>query len=97
MSKRNGSYWNYRVVRRKSPHALEQYEYSVRECWYDRGQSAGDVPDLWTGDAEAPTGETLDELRTSLEHMLKALSHAVLVEDDDRLSPLAADDERGPA
>lgn len=64
------SHWNYRVM--KSYVSGETY-YAIHEVYYD---DAGE-PHSWTEDAIDPVGDTLDELRNELLHMLVALERDV--------------------
>ena len=66
--------WEYRVVRNKSDN---RYWFDIREV-YDDGEG-------WTMNEIAPAGETLDELRNDLIHMLVATSKPVLEEKNGRL------------
>ncbi len=66
------SHWNHRVM-----HKLESdgsHSYTIHEVYYDvDGAVTG-----WTENGIAPYGETLEELRSDLKRMVKALSKPVL-------------------
>lgn len=67
--------WNYRVVKRKR---MGEEWYAIHEVYYD----AQGTPETATELAIDPGGNTLDELRSELEHMLKAVSEPVLNYDE---------------
>jgi len=66
--------WGHRVIKWTSTHGDEYFE--IREVYYDRN---GKI-DGWTAEGIIPYGENLDELRETLEWMLKALEKPVLIE-----------------
>jgi hypothetical protein len=66
--------WNYRVIRR--PDGL-----GIHEVYY----SEDGRPISWTQDTVEPYGDSPEELRADLEHMLRALDKPILVEDGARL------------
>lgn len=71
-------HWNYRVIR---SHCAGDYVYQIHEVYY----SPDGAPGSWTENPIAPLGETPLELRSELEHMLRALDKPVLEVDRDRL------------
>lgn len=69
-------HWNHRVVRRTVIEAGKLVQrFGVHECFYGNGVVG------WAEDPVAIEGETIDELRETLERMLKALDDPV-IEDD---------------
>jgi len=77
--------WNNRVMHQtfKSAGGSEEW-YQIHEVYYDKD---GNI-DGYTKDAIAPGGNTIDELRTELERMLKCLDKSVLeYQEDDSISP----------
>lgn len=56
--------WNYRAVRRAHEESGQTY-WAILEVYYEDG-----VPTAWSEDDSQPYGETLDELRADLCHML---------------------------
>jgi hypothetical protein len=69
-------HWNNRVVKRVwKEGTFEETTYSVHEAFY--GLDGGDTPHI-TMEPEAPSGETIAELREELERMLRALNAPVL-------------------
>lgn len=66
--------WNYRVTRTLTKGRMGEYEYCVREVYYD---DAGNVTG-WTEYPDYPYGETTDELAHDLAHMVAALRLPVL-------------------
>jgi hypothetical protein len=69
-------YWNNRVVR-TTVDDTEKYE--IHEVYYD----ANDKIEAWTRDAVAPYGETLEELREDILHMLRAVDNAPVLNAED--------------
>jgi hypothetical protein len=62
--------WNYRVfIAKDAP-------YHIREVYYDKDNQV----DGYVGSGAWPSGDTLEELRKDLEHMLEALDKPVLEE-----------------
>lgn len=75
-------YWNHRVIQRKQvifPDAPDEYteiSFGIVECYYhDNHDISG-----YTVNDIAPYGETVDELRESLERMLRALDRPILID-----------------
>lgn len=75
--------WNHRVFKQVIPAKKigtvkipAQVIYSIREAYYHRINSKN--PWGWTGEPDAPFGETLEELKQSLVWMLEALDKPVL-------------------
>ena len=69
--------WNHRVVRREYPEAASEEDrvlYGIHEVYYDE---AG-VCDATTVEPEPVIGTSVDDLRWTLEHMLRALDKPVL-------------------
>jgi hypothetical protein len=64
--------WNHRAFLHRHPEWGDWY--TIREAYYDK---EGNV-DGWTVEAIAPGGETIEELRTELQRMLKCLDQPVL-------------------
>lgn len=67
--------WNYRVL--KKEHHTGEIELSIIEVYYDE---MGNI-DGWADDIR-PHGETLEELRRDLDHMIRALTAPILTADD---------------
>jgi hypothetical protein len=65
-------HWNHRVVRRVYKYEIE---YSIHEAYY--GLNKDDKPSITT-ESIAPYGESMAELRETLQRMLKALDKPVL-------------------
>jgi hypothetical protein len=71
MSSHDISHWSYRATKKTID---GEVEWAVREVYFDNaGHAVG-----WTGDAIAPTGDNLDELRESLRRMLSGINHEPL-------------------
>ncbi len=69
--------WNYRVMRHIERDGSTWL--ALHEVRYD----AAGQPTTWTEDEASPGGETLDDVRADLRHMLAALDLPVLDLDDD--------------
>jgi len=69
--------WNHRVVRRtwRKGEVDEEKEYAIHEAYYGRDDDGGISI---TADHKAPYGETVEELRETLQRMLRALDRPVL-------------------
>jgi len=78
------SMWDYRVVR-KTEHGEEWL--SVQEVYYDEGEPMAQSIDLQV------EGVTIEEIKTQLELMLKALNQPVLDEIDFPAGKSTLDDE----
>ena len=64
--------WNYRILRTSHPEG--QVTYSIHEVYYSKdGTIVG-----WTQDPSEAYGETVEELRKTLEMMGQALDHTVI-------------------
>lgn len=70
------AYWNYRVLKKhyKDLQGGDQTYYEIHEVYYSRN----DKPVLWTKDAINPFGETLRDLRGSMNLMRQAFKKPVL-------------------
>ena len=69
-------HWNYRVFKFADRCAEEAFE--IREVYYDdQGNPTG-----YTEGESAPLGMTIDELRSDLGYMLRALDKPILTEAD---------------
>lgn len=70
--------WDYRIVRRSysDPDDGVSMQYDIHEAYYD--DSNDSKPNLITVDGVPPTGETLQELKTDLAHMILAFDRPVL-------------------
>jgi hypothetical protein len=62
--------WNYRVVHHQKTDNFDEY-YSLVECFYDDGQLFAYSKDILCGDS-------IDELRSSLQYMMAALDKPVI-------------------
>jgi hypothetical protein len=74
--------WNHRIRKRVIPR-IEGYEatvwYDIVEAHYDSHEDADNNKiSGWTVDGIAPGGETIEDLKWELEHMLAALSKPIL-------------------
>lgn len=71
--------WNYRVIRKPYDYKdLVFEEYNVHEVFYDDN---GNI-ESWTTEPISPYGDTLEELKNTLEKMLEALEKPILQEDE---------------
>lgn len=73
-----GPTWNHRVVRREHPEAVVEWErvsYAIHEAHYEAGARK---PYAITTEPVAPYGETLDEVRETLDRMRRACEAPVL-------------------
>jgi hypothetical protein len=69
------SYWNHRVVKKHYPETDETF-YTIHEAHYnDNGDLYG-----YTEGGVDPCGESIEELRETLNRMLRALDQPVLVD-----------------
>jgi hypothetical protein len=71
-------HWNHRVVRQ-----IRDGEtfYGIHEVFY----GLPDESDAgWTEDPISPVGETVEELRETLERMMRALDKPVILDDDEK-------------
>jgi hypothetical protein len=73
-------HWNHRVVRRTIIEAGKPVEwFGIHECFYG-------LPDEsdpgWTDEPISVEGETVDELRETLERMLRALDKPVIIDNE---------------
>ena len=81
-------YWNHRVVKEKYLNREELF--SIRECHYnDDGTIYG-----YSKEARPAWGETIEELRWTLEHMLACLDKPILIDGEVKfVDPCEDDDE----
>ena len=79
------SHWNHRVMRRVYPN--DEVMYQIYEVFYNADGS------IWgfTNDPVDPCGETVEEVRESLERMLRALDRPVLDWHDQSTDPREED------
>ena len=69
--------WNHRAVRRVQMEGdCKCVEYAIHEAFYDQDKP-GDRPSI-TLEPVAAYGDTIEELRETLQRMLRALDHPVL-------------------
>ena len=68
------NHWNHRVVRRNYKGAYPETLYSIHETFYGLD---GELP-VFTTDPSDVSGESVGELRQTLQWMLKALDKPVL-------------------
>ena len=72
--------WNHRIVRRTDARGTESGEWlTLCEVYYNKDGS----PAAHTQDAVGVCGETIDEIKQSLEWMRRALEQPILQEDKD--------------
>ena len=64
--------WNYRVIRSVDPNGNEFH--AIHEVYYGDGVE----PEGWTATPVAPCGDDLNEVRSTLQHMHRALDEPVL-------------------
>ena len=83
-------HWNHRVVRRQYTHSdgSIEYTYTIREVYYDED---GKV-DFMTEEPIYPHGESIKDLRWSLEKMKECLEHPVL--DYETMKEIPSEEER---
>lgn len=67
------AHWNHRVVKRTDRASGETW-YGIHECYYD--------PVGWTEEPIAVVGESLDDLKWTLEKMMLALDSPVIEDKD---------------
>jgi hypothetical protein len=72
--------WNHRVIRHEEN---GEVWYAIHECFYEKPDDDSNLS--WTENEIAPIGETVDELRETLERMLKALDKPILTIQGDKL------------
>ena len=76
-------HWNHRVVKRIVREAGEDVEwFGIHECFYERSDESDPG---WTDEPIAVGGESVDELRETLERMMRALDKPVI--DDTEKEP----------
>ena len=63
--------WNYRVVEKKAYDGT--FYYQIEEVYYDKNKNINGF-----GDARIPFGEEIDDIKFTLEMMLKALDKPVV-------------------
>lgn len=73
-------HWNHRVLRTSDK--VFGMSYAIHECFYQKYDDT--IPHAWTDEPVPVHGETLEELRTTLNWMLSALEKPVLVDIDGR-------------
>lgn len=78
MSQSDSHIWNHRVVRHPAPVEGAPDLYTIHEVFYGPGRKT------WEADPQGtvPRGESLEELRETLERMLRALDQPVLLIED---------------
>lgn len=82
--------WNYRVIKSTDEHGETLLQ--IHEAFYN---DSGELS-LITENPVTPAGETLDELKADLEHMLEDLMHPVLEAGKIQFAKLVNDDD-GPS
>ena len=71
-------HWNHRVMKRRIRiGGKSMYHYDIREVFYE-----GKRPDMFTQEAMAPGGSSLEDLREELVMMLKATYQPVFKASD---------------
>ena len=72
--------WNYRVVKKQYPNTKEVY-YEIHEAYYENNKKPRkNTPRCITARPCSPYGETIEELKWSLEKMLEAINSPILDE-----------------
>jgi hypothetical protein len=69
------SHWNHRVVKRTYPAPSNETLYQIHEAYY--GLAGDKLPSITVEPAEV-VGESIEELRDTLQRMLRALDNPVL-------------------
>ena len=74
------SHWNHRVVRTTNASPIDQiegeYYFAIHEVYYN---DAGEICGM-TEDPIEPFGESLEDLKNSLERMMKACDRPILID-----------------
>ena len=69
MKKETSHYWNYRIIRRRNEHPIEdlvpEFYYEIHEVYYKKNKI-----DLWTATSMTPYGESREDLIRGLQMML---------------------------
>jgi hypothetical protein len=68
--------WNHRIIRYTDGEGTTHF--GIHEVYY----GSGGEPEMYTENPVAPYGESLDELRRDIEHMMGAFNHPVLTDAD---------------
>jgi hypothetical protein len=68
--------WNFRVVRKKE--ANGEITFNIHEVYYDKHGN----PEFYSGSPMEPSGGSVQELRTQVIRMLKALDQPILKSED---------------
>jgi len=74
-------HWNHRVMRHNA--GTEDEYFAIHEVYYDLKDDDGKKETVWTKDPVRVSGETVEELRETLERMLRALDTPVMEYNDD--------------
>ena len=74
-------HWNHRVMRHNT--GTEDEYLAIHEVYYGMDDEDGKGKTGWTQDPVAPYGDTLNELRETLERMLRALDKPIMEYKDD--------------
>lgn len=89
------SYWNNRVVRtrveRQPSEGDSEFEFTIREVYYN---DKGEINAI-SSSARPAYGDSVAELKESLERMLRACEKAVLIEEEIQYAPWDDCDEDG--
>jgi len=70
------SHWNHRVFKQVTEHEVW---YEIHEAYYEDDKK---IPEMWTENAIAPGGETIEELKAELKRMIKCLDKPILMEEE---------------
>lgn len=80
--------WNHRIVQKRDPHYDDVY-YEVHEAHYnDDGQLCAITENPIT-----PYGDDIEGLKWTLEHMLKACDHPILIDGEIEFAPWGDEDD----
>ena len=71
-------FWNNRVIFHKEENPAHSY-YAIHECFYDDGEL---VPHSWTENPIAIIGDNIEEIRETLDRMIRATERPILTEQD---------------
>lgn len=71
--------WNHRVIVRFESNGTPYFE--IHECYYE--DQNREIPTSWTENAIPVHGDNIDELKETLERMLRACNTPILIETSD--------------
>lgn len=81
-------FWNNRVIFHKEENPDDSY-YAIHECFYDDAEDcdadANLLPHSWTVDPISIIADNVEEMRETLNRMLRATERPILTEVDKKL------------